>query len=507
MKRDLRVRPTDAFDPALGDTRVVDQREAVISRASDEDNGARTVTPPRWTWERWLPWVMALVFAGLYATISVARFERLATGSYDLGIFEQAIRHYAHLEAPIVDLEGAGRNFLGDHWNPAIAIFAPFYRLFPTPVTLLVGQAIVIALGVVPLTRAGIRHLGRWSGVAVGLAFGMSYGIQGAVNFDIHGVSLAVPLLAFALEAFLAGRWKVVVAWAAPLVLVQEDLGLTVAVLGLVMVLTGARRCGFGLAAFGFASFALTMKVLIPHFSDSDQESRLSLLASQSGEGDSLLHRVLVLPLDVVTSEPRGTTVLLLLGVTAFLATQSPLLLVVVPTLGWRFIATIEDFWGQLYHYDLVLMPIVFAALVDGVRRARRDSWRPLRWYARAAPTLALLVGVFLCTRYAFKDLVNPATYQPSPRATAAERILSEIPDDATVESDLGLVSKLTSRTRVFYVGSAAPVVPQFVLIDDKAGWSPPLPDPVQYAESLHPGTTYTLVIDVDGYSLMRRVP
>ena len=295
-----------------------------ISKVPDEDEGTRPVTPVRSTWERALPWVMALVFAGLYATISVARFERLAVRSFDLGIFEQAIRHYAHLQAPIVDLEGAGHNFLGDHWNPAIAVFAPFYRLFPTPVTLLVGQAVVIALGVVPITRAGMRHLGRWSGVAVGLAFGMSYGIQAAVDFDVHEVCLAVPLLAFALEAFLARRWTVVVAWAAPLVLVKEDLGLTVAALGLVLVLVGARRWGFGLAAFGLASFALTMTVLIPHFNAEGGSSRLSELSSQSGAGDSLLHRILSLPLNVVQSEPKATTVLLLLGVTAFLALRSP---------------------------------------------------------------------------------------------------------------------------------------------------------------------------------------
>ena len=115
--------------------------------------------------------------------------------------------------------------------------------------------------------------------------------------------------------------------------------------------------------------------------------------------------------------------------------------------------------------------------------------------------------GVFFCTRYAFKDLVVPATYQPSPRAKAADRVLSQIPDGATVESDLGLIAKLTNRTRVFYVGGAAPVVPQFFLIDDKAGWSPPLPDPVRYAESLHPGATYVFVTGGDGYRLLRRVP
>ena len=471
---------------------------------SDEDD-TRVVMPLRPIWERALPWVMALAFAGLYATISVARFERLGTRSFDLGIFEQAIRHYAHLQAPIVDLEGAGHNFLGDHWNPAIAVFAPFYRLFPTPVTLLVGQAVVIAVGVVPMTRAGMRHLGRWPGVAVGLAFGMSYGIQAAVDFDFHEVALAVPLLAFALEAFLAGRWTGVVAWAAPLVLVKEDLGLTVAAIGLVLGLVGARRWGVGLVAFGLASFALTMTVLIPHF-NAEGSTGFSRLETQPGTG-TLLQRLLDLTLDVATPGPRATTMLLLLVVTAFLGLRSPLMILVLPTLAWRFVSTNENFWGQSFHYDLVLMPIVFAALVDGVVRARRGRWRPLRWYARAAPALALLVGLFLCTRYPFRDLVDPATYQPSPRAKAAERILSEIPDGATVETDLGLIAKLTNRTRVFFVGGAAPVVPQFVLIDDNAGWNPPLPDPVQYAESLHPGTTYVLVNDDDGYALMRRVP
>ena len=447
---------------------------------------------------------MAVLFAGLYATISVARFERLAVWSFDLGIFEQAIRHYAHLQAPIVDLRGAGYNFLGDHWSPAIAVFAPFYRLFPTPVTLLVGQAALIAVSVVPITRAGMRYLGRWSGVAIGLAFGMSYVIQAAVDFDFHEVCLAVPLLAFALEAFLAGRWPAVVAWSAPLVLVKEDLGLTVAAIGLVLVLAGARRWGLVLAGFGLGFFALTMAVLMPFFNAGGDNSRISVLAEQSATEGSLLHRIYDLPFDVATSEPKAMTVLLLLVVTVFLCTQSPLLIVLVPTLGWRFLSATENHWGQLYHYDLVLMPIVFAALIDGVRRARRDSWRPLRLYARAAPALVLVVGLSLTTRYSFRDLVNPATYQPSSRAQAAARVLSKIPDGATIETDLGLINQLTRRCRVFFVGNADPVIPQFVLIaqwDQKQAY-----EPVKYAESLHKGTTYVLVDAEDGYSLMRRV-
>jgi hypothetical protein len=92
------------LDEALSDTGVVDQSQTLTSSVSGEGADTPVLAPVRQTWERVLPWVMALVFAGLYTTVSVVRFEQLQPASFDLGIFEQAIRHYAHFQAPIVDL-------------------------------------------------------------------------------------------------------------------------------------------------------------------------------------------------------------------------------------------------------------------------------------------------------------------------------------------------------------------------------------------------------------------
>jgi hypothetical protein len=65
----------------------------------------------------------------------------------------------------------------------------------------------------------------------------------------------------------------------------------------------------------------------------------------------------------------------------------------------------------------------------------------------------------------------------------------------------------LTRRTRVLLMGHAAPVVPDFIMID-AGGHLEPLPaHPVQYANTLHPGATYVLVRSDEGFTLMRRVP
>src|SRR5699024_6126731 len=63
-----------------------------------------------------------------------------------------------------------------------------------------------------------------------------SWGLQGAAYAQFHEIAFGVPPVAFALAAFLRGRPVAVACWAAPLVLVKEDLGLTVAALGAVMV-------------------------------------------------------------------------------------------------------------------------------------------------------------------------------------------------------------------------------------------------------------------------------
>lgn len=62
----------------------------------------------------------------------------------------------------------------------------------------------------------GRAVLGRPRGLAVGIAYGLSWGIQRAVEFDFHEIAFAVPLLAFALEAVLARRWRAALLWGCP---------------------------------------------------------------------------------------------------------------------------------------------------------------------------------------------------------------------------------------------------------------------------------------------------
>ncbi|GGX25905.1 DUF2079 domain-containing protein [Streptomyces lomondensis] len=444
---------------------------------------------------RWGPWILATALFVAYATVSVGRYRHLTTLSWDLGIFEQAVRAYAHLRAPVADLKGPGFDILGDHFSPVTALLAPVYRLFPSPVTLLVAQAALLALSAVPVTRAAARLLGRHRGLALGLAYGLSWGIQRAVDFDFHEICFAVPLIAFSLEALLAQRRRAALCWALPLVLVKEDLGLTLAAIALVVAWRArgrsprAVRYALGVAVFGVAASVLVLTVVIPSFNTSGAYDYWTKV-SDAGS-----------PFDGLDTKLR-TLAWLLIPTTGLLALRSPLLLVALPTLGWRFLSGDEHYWGTDWHYSAVLMPVVFLALADALTTARLSTRAWLRSYAVHLPAAVAAAALALTTSLPLAQLAEAGIYGKPAAVSGVERLLARIPDGATVEANVGPISRLTSRCRVFWLGNTQGVTPEYIALENVGG---KYRDPVGYARQLHPRAEYAVAGEANGYVVLQR--
>ncbi|MEC4017308.1 DUF2079 domain-containing protein [Streptomyces sp. H27-D2] len=458
-------------------------------------------------------WLAALFFAA-YTTLSIARFQRLANISWDLGIFEQAVRAYAHLQAPVADLKGPGANILGDHFSPIVAVLAPVYRLFPGPLTLLTAQAALFAVAVIPVTRVAARLLGRRRGLAIGVAYGLSWGVQRAVDFDFHEIAFAVPLIAFSLEAVLRRRPLAALCWALPLVLVKEDLGVTAAAIGLVVLLRFRREDGGGrgekgrgegmagadhrvipfaiaLIGLGIAASGFALGVVIPGFNTGGSYAYWEKL---NGSG----------PAPVIAPGTALRTLLwVLLPTSGLLALRSPLLIVALPTLGWRFLSHDDHYWGTDWHYSAVLMPVVMLALVDALDRSRAGERPWLRSYARQLPLALAAVSLALTTSLPLAGLTETATYRPEPRVAAVEGLLDRIPDGASVEANIGPISRLTSRCRVFWIGDTRGIAPEYIALNESTQRKPA--DLLNDARHRHPKATYAHVASAGGTVLLRR--
>ncbi|MFF7655501.1 DUF2079 domain-containing protein [Streptomyces sp. NPDC007983] len=444
------------------------------------------------------PYWLALGLFAAFATLSICRYRRMATMSWDLGIFEQAIRAYAHFQAPIADLKGPGANILGDHFSPITALLAPLYRIFPSPVTLLVAQAALFALSAVPVARTAARLLGRARGLAIGTAYGLAWGLQRAVDFDFHEICFALPLIAFSLEAVILRRWYAAMLWAAPLVFVKEDMGATVAAIGAVIVVrvwrqreTGIVPLAVALMGFGVLGSALALGVVIPGFNGAGSYDYWDKVGS-GGDSDAIIPFTTAL----------RTLLWTLLPTTGLLALRSPLLLAALPTLGWRFLSHDEHYWGTDWHYSAVLMPVVFLALVDALDRIGTSGSGRLVRYARQLPAAVCAAALALTTSLPLAGLAEEATYRKPPHVQAAERLLDRIPDGATVEANVGPIARLTSRCRVFWVGATQGVTPQYLALAEPPDRT--VRQELAYAKQLHPQARYEALATGGGYFLLR---
>ena len=109
--------------------------------------------------------IVVVIGAWVMIYYSIVQWETMKqVPSWDLAIFSEMAKAYAHLQAPIVPVKGDGFNLLGDHFHPILILLGPIWRLFPTPLSLLITQDLLLAVSAWPLTRLASRLTNQWVG-------------------------------------------------------------------------------------------------------------------------------------------------------------------------------------------------------------------------------------------------------------------------------------------------------------------------------------------------------
>ena len=117
-------------------------------------------------------------------------------------------------------------------------------------------------------------------------------------------------------------------------------------------------------------------------------------------------------------------------------------MLIALPTLVWRFAADNHLYWGDHFHYNAVLMPIAFAALIDGLRR--------LRGRQRTNLVVGCVIVAFALTPWRpLWQATSPQFWSLPPAVATTRHALGSIRDGATVAATDDVAAQLTGRCRV----------------------------------------------------------
>jgi uncharacterized membrane protein len=393
-------------------------------------------------------------YALVFAFFAVARHLAFQTQQFDLGIMSQAIWSTLHghfLE--VTTQRGEQITRLAVHVDPFLALLAPLWAIWPSPLMLLVLQAVAVSLGALPVFWLARKHLASERAAAF---FALAYLLFPATQFNavavasdsgFHPVSIAVPLLLFAIWFLDEDRlvaFGIVALLAAS---TKEEMPLVV---GLLALWYGARRgrWRFGVPLFG-AGLALTLLdflVVIPHFLHG-KSAFADWYAPVGGSPGGVLRTAVTDPMALVQVAATGHNAIYLLllgGPFLCLWLLEPLLaLAAVPDLAINLLSNQVGQTSIAYHYTAGIVPFVVAGSIFGVSRFRRQAPR------LALYTLAAVVSIAIYSPVRLGSAHLSEAFPSNPVHKAKAEALSRVPSGVPVAASNQLAAHLSQRRRI----------------------------------------------------------
>lgn len=188
--------------------------------------------------------LLALVFTVFVSVWTVSRVLSFCAPTYDFGIFSQMFYKMRTTGLPETTLERDGLlSHFQVHVSPIYYLMLPAYCLFPTPATLQVLQALILASAVIPLWKLGkLHHFSPWARALL-CALLLAYpAYSGGTGYDLHENAFLTPLLLWLFYGIDSRKSLLAMVSCALTLLVKEDAAVYTAVVGL-WVLVRAALC------------------------------------------------------------------------------------------------------------------------------------------------------------------------------------------------------------------------------------------------------------------------
>jgi uncharacterized membrane protein len=442
--------------------------------------------------------VVVVVFATTYLLLSLYKHWHFGS-SFDLAIFDQAIWHLSRFEAPASSIRGFG-NLFGDHFHPIICLLAPLYWIAPAPETLIVAQAILLSVSMIPVFAFARSRLPSGAALALTGAYGLFWGMQRTAISDFHEVAFAPLLIASAILAIDRRQWGWLWIVCIGLAAVKEDLIPLVAGIGGYLWLIGERRRGIVLLAGGLGVFVLVMKVVIPSFNAGTGSPSAAAF-------DDVWRKPWMAPVLLVTPLEKLRTVANWLLPFLLLPLLSPLGLLLAPLAAERLLSSASSHWMAMGHYSAPLAPILAMSAADGLGRfaalfhdaaIRR---RIIVWSVSACA----LVSAFLPGHQPHWRAFSLRHYRDHPTQQTGNHALALIPRDASVLAQAALAPHLSQRQTLYILEPGAPDADYVIASGSLAPWPMTSREEIASILAARAQQGYSVIFDRDDWVVLRR--
>ena len=178
--------------------------------------------------------IVGVLLFGFVGIVTVLRYKSYLNSTFDFGIFTQMYENMRQTGSVATTLE---RNRLlshfGVHFSPIYYIALPIYFIFPSPVTVQLIQALMIALPVIPIVLIAREYrLSNWMTVGFTLLYALYPATSGGAMYDMHENCFLTFFLLMTIWAAEKKKTYIMILMMLFAFFVKEDAAIYVLVLG-----------------------------------------------------------------------------------------------------------------------------------------------------------------------------------------------------------------------------------------------------------------------------------
>jgi len=391
------------------------------------------------------------------------------THGFDLGVYTQIV--YLYSQGNLAYSTIANITALANHFEPILILIAPIYKLFPSPNTLLILQALAVALSTAPIYLLANKLLhDKKLATAIALYYGTSSGLIFAIHWDFHTSTLAVLPLTILLYSYFTQKWKLYVITFFCLFLFKEDLPIYLAGFGMYQIISKKYKIGIFTVLTSLAIFYLVIFQISPNIDIKPNEHfttyRIGLSSLPLTDPTQLIPYLLTQPShylpQLVTPPVKLNTAHILFAEYLYLPLASPLTyLTVFPYLFLRFTSNIDELWVLSMHYNANFQPFLAVSTILVV--SRLSGYNKYAKYTKYAVYGLMLLSILKTTLFLAPQLSKQITTFPNYQYLKKE--LSLIPNNASIAAQDPLVPHLANRQKIYLFPDIQDA--EYIILDD----------------------------------------
>ena len=421
--------------------------------------------------------VCGVASCAVIATITCLRYETYSSPNFDFGLFCNMFHYMKETGLPFATSERNGLlSHFAVHISPIYYLLLPFYYIFPSPLTLQIGQAVVLASGIIPvyLIAKHYKLSGKMT-MLVTMIYALYPALSAGCFYDIHENCFLTPLLLWLFYFFEKEKTIPMYIFAAAVLMVKEDAMVYIVFFAIYAIVSrkkylhGTILALASLVYFGFATYMLST------WGDGVMVNRFDNLIFNKDDGlVGAVKTALVNPGFFLSQlfTTKGDTwekiiyflqLFLPLGLIPFCTKKFSRWLLLIPTL-----VNLVTYYVYQYNigfqYSFGITAFVVYAMIQNIPELHAPTRKTLISIGAAACACMYIMTVLpKLDTYTSRYTSGKATYD------RMDEILDTIPEDASLNVSTMLLAHVADREVVYEVAYHGYVADtDYVVLDDR---------------------------------------